>query len=96
MASLNRDEVERIASLARLALSEEEIERFAPQLSAILEHVQQLNALDLSGIAPTSSVLPPRSRLREDQPLKGLDRDETLANAPRSQDGQFRVPPVLE
>ena len=96
MASLNRDEVERIAELARLALSDAEMERFAPQLSAILEHVQQLSRLDVSGIPPTSSVLPPRTRLREDQPLKGLESAEALANAARHENAQFRVPPVLE
>ncbi len=96
MASLTFEEVEHIAALARLALSEEEKARYALQLSAILDHIQQLSRLDVSGIAPTSSVLPPRSRLREDEVRAGLDTEQTLANAPRREGGQFRVPPVLE
>jgi len=94
--SLSREEVEHIAHLARLELSEEEKERYRQQLSAILEYAARLQALDTADIPPTASVLPPRSVLRPDEPRPGLRREDLLRNAPQVEDGQFRVPPVLE
>ena len=94
--SLTREEVEHIAHLARLELSEEEKERYRQQLSAILDYAARLQALDTSGIPPTASVLPPRSVLRPDEPRPGLSREALLRNAPSIVEGQFRVPPVLE
>jgi aspartyl-tRNA(Asn)/glutamyl-tRNA(Gln) amidotransferase subunit C len=89
-------EVEHIASLARLELTETEKARFAGQLSAILEYAARLQQLDTAGIPPTSSVLPARSVLRADQPRPGLSPEELFKNAPEAKDNQFRVPPVLE
>ncbi len=89
-------EVEHIADLARLDLTEEEIARFSQQLSAILEYFDQLRALDTSAIPPTSSVLPARSVLRADEPSPGLDQEDLFRNAPLVDEDQFRVPPVLE
>ena len=94
--SLTKEEVEHIALLARLELGEEEIERYREQLSAILENVAALQELDTEHIPPTSSVLPPRSRLRPDEVQPGLDVDRAMQNAPDSQENQFRVPPVFE
>lgn len=94
--SLTIEEVEHIALLARLELSAEEKERYRLQLSAILDYASRLQELDTGSISPTSSVLPPRSYLREDEPSKGLERGEILKNAPRVEDDQFRVPPVLD
>jgi len=94
--SLTLAEVEHIAQLARLHLSEEEKIRFREQLSAILEYAARLQQVDTRDIPPTSSVLPPRSRLREDEPHAPLSRDKILANAPNPHQGYFRVPPVLE
>ncbi len=94
--SLSIEEVEHIAALARLNLTEDEKERYRQQLSAILDYAARLQAIDTSHIPPTSSVLPERSVLRTDQPRPSLPSDELLANAPRAEDGQFRVPPVLE
>ncbi len=94
--SLTLEEVEHIAGLARLELSAEEKERFRVQLSAILEYAASLQELDTSDIPPTSSVLPERSGLRADEATSCLTRAELLANAPQVEDGQFRVPPVLE
>jgi aspartyl-tRNA(Asn)/glutamyl-tRNA(Gln) amidotransferase subunit C len=93
--SLTLEEVDHIALLARLRLSDEEKERYRQQLSAILEYASRLQELDTSQIPPTSSVLPPRSYLREDEPVKGLEREDILSNAPQVDEGQFRVPPVL-
>lgn len=94
--TLTLKEVEHIAALARLELSPEEKARYRKQLSAILEHIAQLQKLDTSQIEPTSSVLPRRSRLREDNPREGLSTEEALGNAPDEEENQFRVPPVLE
>ena len=94
--SLSIKEVEHIAQLARLTLTREEKERYRKQLSAILDYVAQLQELDTSQIPPTSSVLPTRSRLREDVIKPSLDREEVLRNAPQTKDNQFRVPPVLK
>ncbi len=94
--SLTREEVEHIAELARLELSEEEKLRYRDQLSAILDYAASLQAVDTSQIPPTASVLVGRSRLRPDVPAAGLSLDEALRNAPLAEDRQFRVPPVLE
>ena len=94
--TLSLEEVEHIAALARLELSEEEALHFREQLSAILDYFAQLQKLDTTGISPTSSVLPPRTMLREDQPRPGLSLEELLAEAPDAEKSQFRVPPVLE
>lgn len=94
--SLTKEEVEHIAELARLELTEEEKLRYREQLSAILDYAARLQAIDTSQIPPTSSVLPGHSRLRPDVSAPGLSLDEVLRNAPRAEDNQFRVPPVLE
>ena len=89
-------EVEHVARLARLELNEEEKRRFAEQLGAILEYGAQLNELDTSGVEPTTHVLPISNVLREDEVRPSWPLDEVLRNAPDSEDGQFRVPAVLE
>ena len=94
--SLTLEEVEHIADLARLCLTDEEKGRYRLQLSAILEYVAQLQALDTFGIPPTSSVLSPRSVLRPDEPRPGLSTQSVLSNAQQVESDQFRVPPVLE
>jgi len=94
--SLTIEEVEHIADLARLRLTDDEKARYRQQLSAILDYVAQLQTLDTSGIPPTSSVLPPRSVLRPDEPRPGLATESVLSNAPQVESDQFRVPPVLE
>jgi aspartyl-tRNA(Asn)/glutamyl-tRNA(Gln) amidotransferase subunit C len=94
--TLTLAEVQHIAGLARLDLTEEEQERYRQQLSDILAYAERLQALDTSEIPPTSSVLPARSVLRPDVPAESLPVELTLKNAPQSEDHQFRVPPVLE
>jgi aspartyl-tRNA(Asn)/glutamyl-tRNA(Gln) amidotransferase subunit C len=93
---LTLEEVEHIAELARLRLSDEEKARYGEQLSDILEYAARLQAVDTSGISPTSSVLPARSVLRSDEPRPGLSLQDALRNAPDTEKDQFRVPPVLE
>jgi aspartyl-tRNA(Asn)/glutamyl-tRNA(Gln) amidotransferase subunit C len=94
--TLTLAEVEHIADLARLALTEEEKARYREQLSAILDYAARLQALDTTNIPPTSSVLPPHSVLRPDRPRPGLSSKDLLRNAPQTEQDQFRVPPVLE
>ena len=96
--SLTREEVLHVARLARLALTDEEVERFTGQLSVVLDAVARLGEVDTSTIAPTASVLPLQDVQREDEPRPGLTTDQALANAPRGgRDGEFfRVQEVLE
>ena len=93
---LSLEEVEHIAVLARLELTQEEKTRYAEQLSAILEHAARLQAVDTEGVPPTASILPPRIRLRADEARPGLKRSDLLKNAPDQESGQFRLPPVLD
>ena len=94
--TLNLEEVEHIAELARLDLTDEEKARYREQLSAILDYAARLQALDTAGIPPTSSVLPARSVLRPDQSRPGMGLEALLSNAPNVEANQFRVPPILE
>ena len=93
---LSREEVEQIADLARLALSDDEVATYQEQLSAILEHFEHLQQLESEDIPPTASVLPLRSVMRADQARPSLERERILANAPDATDGCFRVPAALE
>ena len=94
--SLTRAEVEHIARLARLALTDEELERFQRQLSDILAYADRLQSVDTSGIPPTAGFLPGGDELRPDEPGGCLTREELLGNAPLTRSDQFQVPPVLE
>jgi aspartyl-tRNA(Asn)/glutamyl-tRNA(Gln) amidotransferase subunit C len=91
---IGRDDVLHVARLARLELSDEEIERFREQLSAILEAVGTVAELDLSDVEPTSHPLDVVNVWAEDEPRPSLSRDDALANAPDPEDGYFGVPPV--
>lgn len=93
--ALTREEVEHVAWLARLQLSEKEIETFREQLSAILEYAQMLEEVDISAVSPTATVLPMRNVMREDEVRPSLPQDVVLANAPDTEDGYFRVRAVL-
>jgi aspartyl-tRNA(Asn)/glutamyl-tRNA(Gln) amidotransferase subunit C len=93
---LTREEVQHIAELARLALSDEELALYQEQLSAILEHFERLQELDTEVISPTATVLPLRSVMRADEPRPPFSREDILANAPAAEQGCFRVPAVLD
>jgi aspartyl-tRNA(Asn)/glutamyl-tRNA(Gln) amidotransferase subunit C len=95
MTRITRSDVEHVARLARLALSDEEIERFTGQLEVILEHAADVSALDTEGVPPTAHPLPLVNVLRSDEPQPGVSRDDVLAMAPDAQDGRFRVPRIL-
>jgi aspartyl-tRNA(Asn)/glutamyl-tRNA(Gln) amidotransferase subunit C len=89
---IDRAQVLHVARLARLRLSEEEVDRMAGEMSTILEHVETMNELDLEGIEPTTHVVQLQNVLREDVPRDSLPRERALEQAPDAADGGFRVP----
>ena len=94
LVAISREEVLHVAGLARLDLTEEEIERFREQLNAILEAVGKVAELDLSDVAPTAHPLDLVNVWAEDEPRPSLSVEEALANAPDREAGFFRVPPA--
>jgi aspartyl-tRNA(Asn)/glutamyl-tRNA(Gln) amidotransferase subunit C len=95
MAGISRDDVAHVAQLARLELTDDELDTFTTQLAAILDHAADVEALDVADLAPTSHPYPLRNVLRADEVRPSLDRDEVLAMAPEAEDGRFRVPTIL-
>ena len=93
---ISKEEVKHVANLARLAISEEETEKLQKQLDSIITFAEQLNELDTENIEPTTHVLHMKNVLREDKASPGLPREEVLKNAPDHQDGQIRVPGIME
>ena len=93
---LTLQEVQHIADLARLTLTRSELLTYREQLSAILDYADALKDLDTNGVPPTSSVLDMNASLRDDNPQPGFSTTQVLQNAPQTQSGQFRVPPVME
>jgi aspartyl-tRNA(Asn)/glutamyl-tRNA(Gln) amidotransferase subunit C len=91
---ISREEVEHVARLARLALTDEEVERFQQQLSAILEAVGKVSELDLVGVEPTAHPLDVANVYAADEPRPCLPVEEALANAPDREGNFFRVPPA--
>ena len=92
--AISREDVLHVASLARLEIPEEEVERVQEQLGAILEAVGKVSELDLEGVPATSHPLDLVNVLAEDEPVPSLSREAALANAPDPEDGFFGVPPV--
>ena len=95
MASLSRDEVAHVAELARLRLTEEQLDTFTPQLAAVLDHAADVEALDLDDVPPTAHPFPLVNVWRADVARDAGIRDAVLEQAPAAEDGMFRVPPVL-
>ena len=89
---IDREQVLHVGKLARLKLSDEEVERMASELSGILEHVEHISELDLDGVEPTSHVIALQNVPRPDEPRPSWDRDEMLESAPDPASGAFRVP----
>ena len=89
---IDREQVLHVAKLARLKLTEPEVERMAAELSGILEHVQRISELDLDGVEPTAHVIALENVFRPDEPRPSWDRDEVLESAPDPASGAFRVP----
>ena len=89
---IGRDQVLHVAKLARLRLSDEEIERMSSELSGILDHIEKIEELDLDGVEPTSHVVALENVLRPDEPRPSWPRERMLDGAPDAGDGGFRVP----
>jgi aspartyl-tRNA(Asn)/glutamyl-tRNA(Gln) amidotransferase subunit C len=89
---LDRDQVLHVARLARLSLTEEELERMAAELSKVLDHIEKIGELDLAGVAPTSHVIDVVNALRADEPRPSLPVEVALAAAPERVNGGFGVP----
>jgi aspartyl-tRNA(Asn)/glutamyl-tRNA(Gln) amidotransferase subunit C len=93
---ISRQDVEHVARLARLALSEAELERMRAQLTAILAHIDTLRALDTEQVEPTSHAVPLENVMRDDEPRPCLPQEAMLANAPDRSTDFFRVPRIIE
>ena len=94
--SLSKDDVEYVAQLARLHVTEEEKESLSAELSRILDHASELQKLNLDGVEPTSHVGVTQTVTRKDEPHESLPVDLVLANAPDAEEDQFKVPAILE
>jgi aspartyl-tRNA(Asn)/glutamyl-tRNA(Gln) amidotransferase subunit C len=92
---ISRDDVLHVARLARLDVTEAEVDALTVELGAVLGHAADIAALDLAGVPPTAHPRPLANVLRDDAVRPSLDRDEVLAQAPDVVDGRFRVPPIL-
>jgi aspartyl-tRNA(Asn)/glutamyl-tRNA(Gln) amidotransferase subunit C len=95
VSQISRDDVAHLANLARLALTEGELDSFAGQLDAILTHVGQIQAVDVTGIEATGNPLKEVNVTRPDTVVTSLAQDQALAAAPRAEDGRFAVPRIL-
>jgi aspartyl-tRNA(Asn)/glutamyl-tRNA(Gln) amidotransferase subunit C len=94
--ALTQAEVEHVARLARMQLSPDELEHMRVQLSAILEHIEMLQEVDVAGVPPMAHVTGLSTLLRPDDALPALPREAVLSNAPQQRDGMFRVRAILE
>lgn len=93
---ITKEQVEHVAKLARLTLTENEIELYTKQLSHILEYIDQLNEVNTEGVEPMTQPIPTVNVMREDVVKKEFNRDELLKNAPHEEYGFFRVPKIGE
>ena len=94
--SITRAEIEHVAKLARLHLSDAELDLFTGQMEAILSYVETLNELNTDGIIPTAHAVPLENAFRPDRAQPSIGIDKALANAPERADTCFKVPPVIE
>jgi aspartyl-tRNA(Asn)/glutamyl-tRNA(Gln) amidotransferase subunit C len=94
--SLSLKDAQHIAELARIQVSDTELEQYRKQLGSILEYAARLSTVETSHISPTTTILPPQPFLREDEVRSSLDRESALANAPQIERDMFKIPPVFE
>ena len=95
MAQITRDDVAHVARLARLRLTEVELDTFTDQLAKVLDHARDVEALDVGDVPPTAHPYELQNVMRPDEPRPSLDHAAVLDGAPAAEDGMFRVPPVL-
>jgi len=93
---VTKKDVEHVAGLARLALTEEEKELYTSQLSRILAYVEKLKELDTTGVEPTTHAIPVTRALREDSVMPSIPREDAIQNAPEREKGCFKVPRIIE
>jgi aspartyl-tRNA(Asn)/glutamyl-tRNA(Gln) amidotransferase subunit C len=93
---VSNEDVKHVARLARLSLENDELDRYAGQLSTIISHIDKIAELDLEDVPPTSHVVGMSNVFREDEVLQSITQEEALLNGPAVEDGAFRVPPILE
>jgi len=93
---ITRDEVAKVARLARIAMSDDELATFGEQLSRIFDYIETLNELDTSGVEPLSHALPVSNVFRDDEPGRSLPPEEALGNAPDRSGDSFKVPRILD
>ncbi|TMK23372.1 MAG: Asp-tRNA(Asn)/Glu-tRNA(Gln) amidotransferase subunit GatC [Actinobacteria bacterium] len=93
---LSREEVMHVARLARLAMTDEEVDRFGAQLSAILDHAARVSEVAADDVPPTSHALPLSNVFREDVVGECLSQEKALSTAPETEDGRFKVPRIIE
>jgi len=96
VATITKEEVRHVAHLARLAITEEEVEHFTEQLAKIVQFADKLNELDTTNVEPTTHVLPLENVLREDKSVAGLDREIMMKNVKEHEAGQVKVPAIME
>ncbi|GAA5417452.1 aspartyl/glutamyl-tRNA(Asn/Gln) amidotransferase subunit C [Paraliobacillus ryukyuensis] len=96
MSDISKEQVKHVAHLARLAITDEEVEKMTKQLGDIINYAELLNELDTDNVEPTTHVLDLKNVMRKDEPKKWIEKEDALKNAPDQQDGQFRVPSILE
>lgn len=96
MSKLTKEEVKHVADLARLAITDEEAEKFAVHLQKIQAYIEELNELDTTNVQPTTHVLSIKNVFREDVAEKGLEREKMLLNVKDHEDGQIKVPQIIE
>ena len=92
---ISRDDAAYVARLARIDLTDEELDLYAGQLAVVLDHAAQVAALDTTGVEPTAHPLPLKNVFRPDDPRPSLDRDEVLSQAPAVEEARFLVPRIL-
>ncbi|WP_186578441.1 Asp-tRNA(Asn)/Glu-tRNA(Gln) amidotransferase subunit GatC [Aquibacillus kalidii] len=96
MSEISKEQVKHVAHLARLALTDEEVEKMTQQLGDIINYAELLNELDTDNVEPTTHVLDLKNVMRKDEPKKWIEKEDALKNAPDQKNGHFRVPSILE
>lgn len=96
MSELSADEVRKVAALARLELSPDEVSAFAGQLGGILDYIRQLDEVSTEGVEPMAHAIEVRDVFRDDTPVPSLSRQDALANAPKQDSRYFVVPAILD
>lgn len=96
MADITKEDILRTADTARLSLSDEEAEMYSEQISSILTFTEKINEINTDGVKPTTNGIAITNVLRADEPKQYITREDALKNAPEQEDGQFKVPQIMD